>query len=244
MSQVIVNSGVNGVNPSVLIGPSAGSSFLGQLVGGNLVRFFPPFPNSQFAGVSFPSTLSPNTVGSTSTGLGSGQGPVTSANSKTGFLFVLGNGQMNGQRMTIRGGGDLSIGAVSIPSPAVTISLYAVTVGGPGAGSNSYTPTLVTVPVTSGTSTPSIVGYYPWNFSVDLAGTTNSGLVQALANSFDIDGTSFGVASSGLVSGLSNINFNNPIPFGFCIGVEVLGLNINTDDFSFQANLYQFDLSV
>ena len=66
---------------------------------------------------------------------------------------------------------------------------------------------------------------------------TGSGLVQLLSASSVMDGVG-ATGSAGLVSGLTNIGYNAPIPFGLAIGFTFSGTGTSQT-----ATMFQFDLS-
>jgi hypothetical protein len=215
MSQIINQLPCNGNNPIQLVGSLASFNIFGTGI-----RYFPKAP-----GISINSS---NVVILGANAISSG----------IGFLTVPGNGRANGQRLTVRAGGDFTIGNTGGPSPAVTIGLYPVSY-------NQFGPAFIQIlffdPIVSQTFAASsdLGGYYPWNLIADFSGNSNSGLVQTLSSSIAIDGVAGSPSPNGLVAGLSQINMSAPTPFGF-----VLGVTFSTQDFSTIANLYQFDLQM
>lgn len=169
------------------------------------------------------------------------------ASTKNGYVYIPGNGAVNGQRLGVRATGTFStLGEVS---PTITLGLYAYTfVGTVG--------TLVVTPVYSQALTGSgdAGNVAPWALTADIEGDgllanpnlpfnavsntiTGSGLVQLLSASSVMDGVS-ATGSAGLVSGLTNIGFNAPIPFGLAIGFTFSGTGSSQT-----ATMLQFDLS-
>jgi hypothetical protein len=71
---------------------------------------------------------------------------------------------------------------------------------------------------------------------VEFSGDTATGLVHQCNGSIMVDGTSTNL-TAGLVSGLSGINFSNPVPFGFIPGVQ-----FSVSEAANLANLYNFEL--
>lgn len=170
------------------------------------------------------------------------------ASVKNGFLFVPGNGEANAQRISIRAGGNFTIGNnAPSASPAVTIALYPVTfTNGNPADSNpsalglTSTASIKATAIISQTfaAASDLAGFYPWALTVDLQGDTLSGLVQASGGNIAIDGVS-GTFTAGLASGLTSINFSSAAPFGLVVGVT-----FSVSDANALANMYQFDLSL
>jgi hypothetical protein len=219
MSSLVNQLQCNGNNPIQLIGPLIGSD-----INGNTYRYFPQAP-----GIS----INPSSVL---------QGIYSAASSKIGYLTVPGNGQMNGKRMTVTAGGDFTLGNGGTTSPVVNVSLFPVTYGAPGF--NASVPKIVTTSIVTASlsATSDLQGYYSWFFTVDVACTTGHGLPTLLSGNVVADGAVFGgtgtTVTPGFISGLTNINMSNPTPFAFVVGVQA-----TIQDFSFAANLYQFDLS-
>jgi hypothetical protein len=140
----------------------------------------------------------------------------------------------NGQIMTVKAAGDFTISPVVTSSPATTIGLYPVTflppnspLGAPVIGSAIVSQTLL--------GSAELAGYYPWAFSVDLMGTNNSGLVQAMGGYIAIDGTA-GTFSPSVI--LNGINMSSALPFAL-----VVGITFSVRDYGAQANMYEFGLN-
>lgn len=168
------------------------------------------------------------------------------ASLKNGILFVPDNGEANGQRITIKAGGNYLIG-VDAPSasPSCTIGLYPVTFANATAVANSNpastlasTAVIGATAIVSQTQTLNIVGAAPWALQVDLLGDSTSGLVQLCSGSIVMDGTA-GTVTAGLVSGLSGINFSSVAPYGLVVGVT-----FSVSDAQASANMYQFYLEL
>jgi hypothetical protein len=130
----------------------------------------------------------------------------------------------NGQQFTVKAGGNFEVGAG--PCPTVTIGLYPVTYAG-------TTPTIGATPIISYASTlqTNDAVFYPWTIGVEFSGDSTTGLVQACNGSICVDGT-----STNLTAGISfsGINFSNPIPFGFIVGVT-----FSVSSAGNSANLYE-----
>jgi len=154
------------------------------------------------------------------------------ASTKNGYLYVSGNGSANGQQLSVRASGNLNVGAGAVSSPLVTVGLYPVTfVGTVG--------TIVSTAIISQQSTTAMEptqAAIPWALNVNLIGDTLSGLVQAIGGAIAIDGTA-GTFSTGLVTGLTAINFSNPIPYGVVVGVT-----FSQSESGNNANMYQFEI--
>jgi hypothetical protein len=137
---------------------------------------------------------------------------------------------LNGQQFTVKAGGNFEVGAGGT-CPAVTIGLYPVTYVG-------TTPTIGSTAIISYQSTlqnnDSV--FYPWAINVEFSGDTATGLVQQCNGSMMVDGTNTNL-TAGLVTGLSGINFSNPVPFGFIVGAQ-----FSVSEAGNLANLYQFAL--
>lgn len=147
-----------------------------------------------------------------------------------GYLRVPGNNAANGQRLSVRAGGNFEVGAGGT-CPTVTLALYPVTfvgtVGTIGATAIvSYASTLQNL---TGTN-------YPFALNAELCGDSGSGLVQILSGQILVDGTNT-AATPGLVTGLTAINFANSIPFGV-----VMAVTFSVSESGNSATLFQFDL--
>jgi hypothetical protein len=210
MAQPITNLLINGANP-VTVGGT-----------GTAIKYFPAVPGASIGVASL----------------------------KNGILFVPGNGEGNSQRMAVRACGNFTIGTpgVGVASPAVTVALYPVTFPNSAAVANSNPSAQALTSTAVIGSTPIVTqtfaaasdagGYYPWALTVDLQGDTLSGLVQQVAGNIVIDGTA-GTFTPGLVTGLTGINFSNPVPYGLVVGVT-----FSVSDAQALSNMYQFDLQL
>jgi len=165
--------------------------------------------------------------GSTSSGI-----PAGLNSSSNGYISP--GSKANGQVITTKAAGDFTIGTLGGTSPAVTVGLYLATFAGNSAGG---VVTINAYPIISGTfaGTGDLEGYYPWGLSVDLMGTTNSGLVQAMSGYIVIDGVA-GSFNPSVVT--SQINMSSSIPFALVVGVT-----FSVADTAAQANMYEFRLS-
>ena len=169
-------------------------------------------------------------------------GPGSSAGVPAG-LNSLSNGYIspgptaNGQIIAAKAAGDFTIGipGSGIASPAVTLGLYIATFAGNnvgGAVTISATPLVSQILMAAA----DLGGFYPWGLSVDLMGTTNSGLVQAMSGYITIDGVAGTFAAS---VPLSNVNMSSPIPFALLVGIT-----FSVADLAAQANMYEFSLNL
>lgn len=144
------------------------------------------------------------------------------------LLAVPGGSSMNGQRLNIFASGTFAVGPGGA-CPTVTIALLPVT----------YNGTVGTIGSTaiisaSTTAQTNLNQGYPWSLSVDLVGDTLSGVVQQTGGTLALDGTVTAVTGR-LVTGFSNINYNNPAPFGVAVQVTFsVSEPLNT------ATMYQF----
>jgi hypothetical protein len=141
----------------------------------------------------------------------------------------------NGQIIHVKAAGDIFFSGDFI-SPNVTVGLYPVTITNPN---NSGTVTIGATPIVSQTSTfaSETNDPFPWALSVDLQGSTFSGLLQAVWGYITIDGVAGSFSPSLPMSG---INFNNSVPFALVTGVSFsfnVGGNANH-----VANMYEFSL--
>lgn len=179
------------------------------------------------------------------------------ASTKNGILFVPGNGEVNGQRQTIKACGNL-VTSGDATSPTVTIGLYAAVYNANGtpntgaAGTIAGTNILSTAIFSNAfTDIPPQGTTQSWALLADLvgdglaaqtgqAGFTSSGSnqVQLLSGSIVLDGTSAS-ATAGLVTGLIPVNMNNPIPYGYAIGITY-----SVASASNAASMFQFQLEV
>lgn len=203
--------------------------------------------------------LNPVTIGGTGTALkifpyvpGASIGTTSP---KNGVLFVPGNGEANGQRMSIRATGNVTV-VGDATSPTITIGLYPVTFSGAlGNLVGVVGSTALASAAFAGTENAAIS---PWAISVDLSAdgiaqqlpnspvppqTGGSGLGQVLSAAIVMDGIN-GVISPSAPSVFNGaagaaINMNAPIPFGLAVGVT---FSISSSGNS--ASLFQFDLSL
>lgn len=202
--------------------------------------------------------LNPSSVGGTGTTIkyfpfqpGVSIGVASSkAPSGAGVLFAPGNGEANGQRMSIRASGNLTISG-DTSSPNITLGLYPVTYVGT-VGTIGATAILSQTLTASGTTEPFAV--LPWALSADIVadglvaqpfqaggpfGNGGSGIAMLVAGFSQIDVTASGQVSGIVIAGLSNVNMNAAIPFGLCVGIT-----FSQSSAANAANMYQFDLSL
>ncbi len=151
----------------------------------------------------------------------------TSSTTAIGYLNAP-NQVLNGQQFVVKAGGNFEVGAGGT-CPSVLIGLYPVSYSG-------ITPTIGSTAILSYSSTlQNLTGTnYPWALSAKFAGDTGSGLVQQIKGSIVVDGANTNLVA-GLVTGLSGINFNNAIPFGFVVGVT-----FSVSEAGNAASMYQF----
>ena len=202
--------------------------------------------------------LNPATLGGTGTaikyfpnqpGVSIGQASTKSPQG-AGVLFAPGNGEANGQRMSIRASGNITISG-DTSSPNITLGLYPVSYAGT-VGTIGATAILSQVLTASGTTEPFAV--LPWCLSADIVadglvaqqvqagpqfGNGGSGIAMLVAGFSQIDVTASGQQSGVVISGLSNLNMNAAIPFGL-----VVGITFSQSSSANAANMYQFDLSL
>ena len=153
------------------------------------------------------------------------------ASTNNGYLRVPGNNAANGQRLSVRAGGNYQ---VATASGTVTIGLYPVTFVGT-VGTVGATAILSAVAAT--TSEGEFATAYPFQLTADIVCDSGSGLATLCSGSVQVDGTNTN-GTAGLITGLSAINMGASIPFGL-----VLGVTFATSETGNSATCYQFDLS-
>ena len=174
---------------------------------------------------------------------------------KNGILYIPGNAEANGQRLTVRASGNC-VTSGDATSPSILIGLYAAaynangtpntTASGLVSGTNIYSTAIFS---NTFTNIPPQGTTQSWALTVDLVGdglsgqpgqagfvASGSNQVQLLSGAVVLDGTSAS-ASAGLVTPVIPVNMNNPVPFGLAIGFTFsVGAAANA------ASLFQFDI--
>jgi hypothetical protein len=185
--------------------------------------------------ISQVSWASPSVVGGVGTAVkifpanpGSSIG-VQSAN--PGLLPLPGNNAYNGKQFTVKATGNFQLGPGGA-CPQFSVGLYWYSFTGTVPVSFPFGPIVSASAVTSFQGNDGVS--YPWALRAVLAGDNASGLVQLILGSVAIDDTI--TTSSGLPNGLpSGINFAQPIPIAFGIGVSW-----SVSESGNSANMYEF----
>lgn len=141
-----------------------------------------------------------------------GQSVAPSATSAAGQLAVPGNNSLNGQNFSVLIGGSVVAGAAD-SSTNCTIILRANT-------GTVTTPVYTTIASTGAVALNPVNDGVAENFlmSVDLFGTTASGIVQGFQAS-QLSTTLNSASVVALTNNLSSINFGSAVPFGLVVGV-------------------------
>ncbi len=193
-----------------------------------------------YTGWNVPSTVKPSTTAITyfPPALNTSIGVSSTA---VGYVACPGNNQANGQRLYVKATGNFEVGSGGT-CPSVTIGLYPVTLLQPSSLGNSSASPVGSIGATAIISYPSTLQnltgtLYPWALSAEFAGDAGSGLVQQVDGWIAVDGT-VTTLTQRIVTGLSGINFANPLPFGFAVGITY-----SVAEPGNSANMYQFSCS-
>jgi hypothetical protein len=204
---------------------------------------------------AFPSTV--GGAGTTTKFFPNAPGPSIGVQSRNfGFLYCPGNGEANGQRMSVFATGNYGAGTGTFASPIVTLSLYPVLFDAKANGnspvdvaanSSDITPgvgrvKILSTPIVSQQETNNQFltgGVATWMLGFDLVGDSQSGLVRLISGFMSSNNGSFGTVNTGLVSALSNVNYSAPIPFG-----PVIGITFTVSDANASGSLWTFNLSM
>lgn len=166
------------------------------------------------------------------------------ASTKNGYLYCPDNNEANNQRLFVHASGNLTIGAVSTTSPAVTVALYPVTfagnvpAGAPTVGGQTVAPyTGATAIISQTLAAAGDTGVsYPWSLEVVLTGDNTGGLLQAYNGAIAINGVAGSFSAS---VPLSSINMAAPVPFALVVGVT-----FSVSDANASASMYQFYMEI
>jgi hypothetical protein len=150
-----------------------------------------------------------------------------------GYIAPPGNNAANGQILSVRAGGDFTIGSGFTSSPNVTIGLYPATFTG---NTPTGTPTVGATPFISGTfvGSANLGGVYPWSLRCDIMASNESGLAQSVSGYVAMDGTAGSFSSAVALTG---VNMNTLLPFALVVGVT-----FSVSDANAEANMFQFAL--
>lgn len=135
---------------------------------------------------------------------------------KRGCVYCPGESRANGQRLYVRASGNFRSAA------ALSIGLYAVT-------SPSSSPLLLGSDAFNGCA---FTG--PWMFSAELAGDSDSGIVQGIFSMQCVEHTNSLLRPLNV---MRNINFKDDIPYALAMGVM-----FSNSDAKNTASMFQFDL--
>jgi hypothetical protein len=151
-----------------------------------------------------------------------------------GYVAVPGSNQANCRQFAVRATGNFEIGSGG-PCPSFTLGLYLVTFA--NAGSVGVIGSSAGMSATS-TAQNADNTLYPWALRINFAGANGTGLIQMLGGWFCVDGVNTAIIP-GLVAGAVGINFANPVPVGFAVGVS-----FNPYEAANAATMTQFSLTL
>lgn len=175
--------------------------------------------------------LNPVTVGGTGTTLklfpGAPGASIGVASTKTGYIYIPGNNELNCQRLAVRAGGNFILPGDAI-SPTVTLGVYIST--NPFATSPTNTALFTSVIAAAGLGVTSD----PWYLTMDFMADNTGGILQG---SYAVQANDVAVAT-GTITSQSGIVMSAVTPFALAVGVtfsQSLAGN--------SASMYQFDLN-